>query len=303
MRIRISEALHSITGIPKLAPMVIKPDICFLRKHVEELVRYTRNPEHINELNESAEYIRQEFKKLGLQVEEDVFNVDGREFKNLRVSFGPKTGERFIVGSHYDVYGDQPGADDNASGIAGILELARMLKESKIEPKTPLDLIAYTLEEGPYFQLGSGVHADSLKKQGIKVKGMLTLEMIGYFSDKSYSQTYPLKPLKFIFPNKGNFIGLVGYNNSSLPLIIKTQRAIGHHIPVQSLWWPWKLVRDMGRSDHGPYCDLGYPALMVTDTANFRNPHYHSVGDQIDTLDFEKMSNVVKGIYELISKL
>ena len=285
---RIAEPCPAGTKIiaPQARPVIIRPDTNRMRKDVEELVRFLRNPEHLSELNESSEYILQEFQKAGFVLGKNLF-VDkfydkyigeGVEFKNIRVTLGPQNGERFIIGAHYDVYGDQPGADDNATGVAGLLEIARMLIENKVQLKGPLDLVAYSLEEKPYGidkngARGSEFHVKRLKAQGIKVKGMLSLEMIGYFSDEAGSQDYPLKPLRLMYPDKGNFIALVGYGNS-LGLIRRTCDAIRRHtpMPVNGLWVPWKsLAPDVARSDHDPFSLEDCPAAMVTDTANLRS--------------------------------
>jgi hypothetical protein len=284
-----------------------------LRIHVDELTganrprAFFRNPENIRDLNDSADYIISVFQRLGLDVEIDEFRVPGLDsiFRNIRVSFGPKEGERFIIGAHYDVYKSTPGADDNASGVAGLLELARLMVENKINPKTPVDLIAYTLEENPYSLLGSRVHATQLKKAGVKVKGMISLEMIGYFSDEPESQSLPLKLMKLIYPTMGNFILVGGYGNS-FSLAQKVSTLMKNHggIPSHKLWIPYSsLLPDIKRSDHASFSDLGYPAVIVTDTSFNRNPNYHKDTDGPETLSFPKMAKVVDGIFGLIKSL
>jgi len=150
---------------------------------------------------------------LGFGTEIQEFWVGKNKYKNVICSIGPRDAERIIIGAHYDVYGNQPGADDNASGIAGVLELARLFKQRNPELKHRIDFIAYTLEESPFFKtefMGSAIHAKSLFEARVKVKVMICLEMIGFYSDKSYSQHFPNLLLSYLYPSKGNFILVVG---------------------------------------------------------------------------------------------
>jgi len=172
-----------------------------------------RNDKQVERLNECAKYIFDEFKKLTDDVEEQKYLVGGKEYKNIICSLGPRDGERIIVGAHYDVCENQPGADDNASGVAGMLEIARMLKSQSSNLKYRVDLVAYTLEEPPNFRtanMGSAVHAKMLFDDHIKVKQMICLEMIGYYSDKRRSQEYPIGLMKLFYPTKANYIAVVG---------------------------------------------------------------------------------------------
>jgi hypothetical protein len=286
-----------------------------LRNHVDNLVGYLRNPGHLIELNDSGDYIKNVWRGLGLKVKEDPFVVNNddygvtglgtQEFRNFSVSFGPENGERFIIGAHYDVFGNQPGADDNASGVAALLELTRLMVENNVQPKVPVDLVAYTLEENPYALLGSRVHAAKLKNTRTKVKGMISLEMIGYYSLDPNSQSLPLKLMSLIYPTTGNFICVAGYGDS-FSLTRRVSTSIRNHggIPSHRLWIPFSgLMPDLKRSDHASFSDLGFPACMVTDTSFMRNPNYHKVTDRPETLNFTKMSQVVDGIFELIRNL
>lgn len=290
-------ASGKIVGQPEIQPQTQR-----LYRDVAYLTRLLRNPEHMDQLNQSADYIKAQWEKLGLSVKEQRFQVNGKTFRNLIVSIGPHTRERFVIGAHYDVYRDQPGADDNASGVAGLLELTRLLLENRPPLKTRLDLVAYTLEEQPYATLGSQMHVDQLLQDNIPVKGMISLEMIGYFSDQPNSQNFPSKLMKWLYPNKGNFIAAVGFGKS-LGLFRKTARAFKRfsQMPLRSLWLP---IRRFGvdRSDHYPFAQAGIPALMLTDTAEFRNQNYHQKTDTIYTLNFDKMAHVVKGVYGLVSQ-
>lgn len=169
-----------------------------------------RNSSNIAELNQVAEFIYNEFKTLSDSVTEQKFMADGREYKNIICSINTDQAERLIIGAHYDVCGNQDGADDNGSGVVGLLELARLLKDQKLSYR--IDFVAYTLEEPPYFgtnRMGSFIHAKSLSDNQVPVKGMISLEMIGYFSERENSQAYPLPFLSYVYGNKGNFITIV----------------------------------------------------------------------------------------------
>lgn len=287
-----------------------------LKNHVFNLVKYLRNPEHLGELNDSAEYIKNFWRGLRLKVNDDSFVIDNndygvrklgiQEFRNLSVSFGPEQGERFVIGAHYDVFGNQPGADDNASGVAALLELTRLMVENKVQPKIPIDFIAYTLEENPYSLLGSRVHAKKLRDTGTRVKGMISIEMIGYYSSEAGSQKFPPVAgllMKLFYPDNGSFIASIGFGNSAR-LVSKTCTALkrGGNIPAHMLWLPFPLF-GIERSDHTSYSLRGYPACMVTDTSFMRNPNYHKISDKPETLSFTKMSQVVDGIFELVNSL
>ena len=259
-----------------------------------------RNAFNLASLNKSAAYIHQEFRKISSRVIYQTFRVGQQEYKNIICTLGPENGERIVVGAHYDVCGDQPGADDNASGVAGLLEIARQVNEQKPELKYRIDFVAYALEEPPYFktdEMGSAVHAKSLAEAGVKLRGMVCLEMIGYYSEQKNSQDYPVAALKAIYPDKGNFISVVGnMGQGSMVKHLKKYMQAGSHIDVQSLTAP-ASVPGVDFSDHLNYWRYNYPAVMITNTAFFRNPHYHLESDTIETLDFDKMAEVVKGVY------
>ncbi|WP_245590572.1 M28 family peptidase [Adhaeribacter aquaticus] len=259
-----------------------------------------RQFQHITSLNKSAEYIYQEFEKVSTRVSFQTFTIDGQEYKNVICSMGPETGERLILGAHYDVCGDQPGADDNASGVAGLLEIARLVQEQKIELKYRLDFVAFALEEPPFFKtdgMGSAVHAKSLAKEKVPVKAMICLEMIGYYSEKKNSQDFPVAAMKAIYPTTANFIAVVGnMGQTSLVSHVKKQMLAGSSIDVQSLTAP-ASVPGVDFSDHLNYWRFNYPAVMITNTSFFRNENYHMPTDTIDTLDFDKMAEVVKGVF------
>ncbi len=292
-------------------PMNIPVDKERLRKDVQTLAAMVppRNAKNVASLDKSAEYILEEFRKTGGRTEIQRFTQDGKEYRNVICSFGPEAGERIIVGAHYDVQGDQPGADDNASGVAGLLELSRLVQSLKAELKYRVDFVAYTLEEGqlskhPFARhYGSYIHAGSLAQAGISVRAMICLEMIGYFSDRSHSQKYPLFFLRWFYPDKGNFIAVVGkWGQGSLVEKVKESLAAPSQVPVESLT-AMSLVPGVSFSDHQSYWKFNYPAVMITDSAFYRNKNYHKPGDTADTLDYDRMAEVVKGLYWTIIRM
>ena len=292
----------SDTGV-EVSPKRIKNDVVKLCATSKP-----RNAKNIASLNEAANYISDEWLKLELEVDTQKYIVDGKEFKNLICSFGPLNADRIIVGAHYDVCEEQAGADDNASGTAGLLELARLLKKHQPNLTYRIDLVAYTLEEPPYFRtqyMGSAVHAKYLKDNNISVKGMVCLEMIGYFSDEKGSQDYPVGLLKLFYPNKGNYISVVskfGNGNSKLTRVVKKGMKKGSDIKVTSVNAPASLP-GIDFSDHLNYWKYDYPAVMITNTAFYRNKNYHQPTDLPETLDYYKMAEVIKGVYHSIIEL
>ncbi len=280
-----------------------------LFRDVQFLTQITpyRNAYNLSSLNKASDYIFQEFSKLNCQVEFQKFEIKGKVYRNVIASFNPRKGKRIVIGSHYDVCRDQQGADDNASGIAGLLQTARLLDQLGTEKIKQLpyqiDLVAYTLEEPPFFatpKMGSAVHAQFLKDQKISVELMVCYEMIGYFSDKPNSQDFPEPSLKAQYPNQANFIMVLGMHLQP-NLAPEFQKLMKKHssIDVQSIVLPFELGLE-SMSDQRNYWQKGYDAVMITDTSFFRNPNYHSLSDTIETLNFQKMAEVVKGVFGAI---
>ncbi|MDX1587225.1 MAG: M28 family peptidase, partial [Balneolaceae bacterium] len=233
-------------------------------RRLKELVTYLsreltpRDAGHPENLDEVAAYIRQEFEKYSQRVSYQHYEADYFSVRNVRAFFGPDTDERIVIGAHYDVAGPYPGADDNASGVAGLLELARLLKNDELSMQ--VELVSYPLEEPPYFytrNMGSYVHARSLKEQNIKVKAMLALEMIGYFSDKSGSQHYPLFLLRPFYPSKGNYIAVVGkLFQRKIVRVVRNSMQQATPLPVESLNAP-AILHGVALSDHLNYWNSG----------------------------------------------
>jgi len=262
-------------------------------------IRPARNYMNIDSLNKAADFIRDEFRKYGYSPVEQKYRVSGTEYKNIIATYGPETAPRFIVGAHYDVCGEQPGADDNASGIAGLLVLAELFQKHAPKINFRIDFVAYTLEEPPFFRtdgMGSFIHAKLLHNNKVNVLGMLSLEMLGFYSDATKSQMYPLPFMSLFYPSKGSFIGVVG-NFASFGLVRHFRNTMRlSAVDVESLSAPFFLI-GVDFSDHMNYWKFGYHAIMITDTSFYRNPNYHSRSDTIDTLNFAKMKEVVKGVY------
>jgi Zn-dependent M28 family amino/carboxypeptidase len=263
-----------------------------------------RNHENQESLEQCINHFLTEFNRLNLPTEIQTFQTPNKQYyKNVIATYNPDKKERLIIGAHYDVCGNQPGADDNASAVAGLLEIARLLVALKPDLPYRIDLVAFPLEEPPYFTtefMGSAIHAHSLKENKIKVKAMVCLEMLGYFSDKPNSQEYPLSGLKAIYPSVANFIAVVGkVGENYLTGHFKKCMSAASLLPVYSINAP-SSIRGLDFSDHRNYWAEGFPAVMITDTSFFRNPHYHQNTDTIETLDFDSMTEVVRGVYSAV---
>lgn len=272
-----------------------------LKAHVTMLAetigqRNTQNPEGYKK---AADYLDSTLSKLGYKVHRQTYQAGGHDSVNLWVE-KPGGKEVLVVGAHYDsLDSGTPGADDNASGCAATLELARLLKDSKDGPTVRFVLFAN--EEPPFFQtnqMGSFVYAQGCQKAGESLLGMISLESIGFYSDQAGSQQFPVGVSGY--PDAGNFVAFVSDLTSKAFMErcltgfqgAKTLHAEGLAAPgmVSGIMW----------SDHWAFSECGYPALMITDTAPFRNPHYHMSTDTPDTLDYEKLAAVTEGTYQMI---
>ena len=277
-----------------------------LEDHVRMLAEELgpRDVGHPANLDRVAQYIRNQFQQYSDRVEDQPYPLNGITVRNIRAFLGPENEDRIVVGAHYDVAGPYPGADDNASGVAGLLELARLLKHTDLP--TTVELVSYPCEEPPYFytrKMGSFVHAKSLKKRNIDVRAMLALEMIGYFSDEEGSQSYPLFLLRPFYPPVGNYIAVVGkLFQRKLVRGIRRSMSAATPLPVESINAP-RLLPGVALSDHLNYWWAGYPAAMITDTAFYRNENYHTAYDTPDTLDYIRMGQVVDGVKAAVTEL
>ncbi len=286
------------TDVSPENPVKIDPER--LKKHVEVLADELspRDASHPENLKKAGEYIRSELIRSGGSVKELSYGIGGNRYSLIMALFGPKTAERIVVGAHYDSAKGSPGADDNASGIAGLLELAGILGSGDLPLQ--VELVAYPIEEPPYFRtevMGSAVHASLLREQKARVRFMISLESIGYFTDDPYTQSFPTLILRLFYPSKGDFIAVIGRFRDAFPVrkIKKALRAAGS-LPAYS-FNGWSIIPGVDLSDHRSYWKAGYSAVMVTDTAFYRNENYHTSKDTPDTLDYERMAKVVEGIY------
>lgn len=252
-------------------------------------------------LDESAEYIHQVFSQFADTVWYQRFFVNGRSYCNVLCSFGIEHRERLIVGAHYDACGDQPGADDNASGTTALLELARMLSDVSLPHR--IDLVAYTLEEPPFFRtegMGSFKHVQYLKDNNVPVIGMICIEMIGYFDESKGSQRYPVGIMKWFYGSRGDYIAVIQkMGNGSFGKRFKRRYKKLNTLSTKSVKAPtW--VTGIDFSDHLNYLAAGISAVMITDTSFYRNANYHLSSDTVSTLDLPKMAQVINGIYSCI---
>jgi Zn-dependent M28 family amino/carboxypeptidase len=276
-----------------------------LHSHLIQIVR-DRNPYLASEGHFYAQqYIREQLAQWGT-VEIDDFAVRGRIHHNLILDLPPsdpavkKRLPPIVIGAHYETVPGSPGADDNATGVAVLLELARDIASGPL--KYPVQLVAFDMEE--YGCLGSSHHAAKYKQQQKSIRLMISLEMLGYCNHNPNSQSYPAG-LKYFYPNSGNFIALIGTLRTVPDLINLSGKIRKSGQPCEWLPVPNRglIVPDTRRSDHVPFWDNGYPAIMVTDTANMRNPHYHQESDRIETLDLDFLAGVCQGLVKGIRHL
>ena len=304
---------------PFVTPRLFTPptvDAARLEAHVRMLsqTHYPRSFDQPEKLEAVADYIHAQLAQTGARVEDQFYKVEGARVRNVVARFGPADGPLLVIGAHYDSHGaaaegaknpkgfapetHTPGADDNASGVAGLLELARLLATSP--PTSPVELVAYTLEEPPHFRtanMGSAHHAAGLRAAKRDVKLMIALEMIGTFSDVAGSQRYPIPGMGLVYPTQGNFVAVIGRVRDGLTTReLKAAMAGATDLPVVSMNAP-RILQGVDFSDHLSYWHEGYPALMVTDTAFQRNDQYHQAGDTADKLDYKRMAKVVQAVF------
>jgi Zn-dependent M28 family amino/carboxypeptidase len=235
------------------------------------------------------------------RISQDAFVARGHTYRNVVAEYGPQSGDLVVVGAHYDAFaatGDLPGADDNASGVAGLLDLGRLLAAHP--PKNRVRLVAFANEEPPFFgsqEMGSAIDAAHLERSNEPVAAMICLEMIGYFHGE---QTWPSPLLAMLYPGNATFIAVTGgWHDHHLARGLKAAINGAGSIQAVSFTGP----REMSdASDQRNYWSHGWPSVMVSDTAYLRNPNYHTVRDSAETLDYEKMANVVDGIFSFLAE-
>lgn len=265
---------------------------------------HPRSYQNLDNLNRTAEYIYHQFQQAGGDPEYQIFNTRHGLYKNVRCVFGKGQSRRIVVGAHYDAFGNTPGADDNASGVAGLIELAYLINSDKSVGE--VELVAYSLEEPPFFgtkDMGSFVHARDLVENQVDVQGAIILEMIGYFTDRRGSQDSPMVLLKLIYPSRGNYIFVAGHSGQrQFTKLIKTGMKGATDLSVYSICAP-KTLPGIDFSDHRNYWAHNINAVMVTDTAFFRNKAYHSASDTHDRLDYRRMGDTVLGVYSALQNI
>lgn len=261
-----------------------------------------RNVAHYSSLQDAAGYIESTLRGLGYKISANEYSVGDTKVRNIEAQITgiKKPTENVVVGAHYDSAPGTPGADDNGSGTAAVLELARLLKNSR--PNRTIRLVLFANEEPPYFQtpmMGSLVYAQQLHNQHVNVTAMLSLETIAYYSDAKGSQHYPVV-LGPAYPDVGNFIGFAG-NTESGPLVRRAVELFkqASSFPVEGLAAPAE-VKGIGFSDQWSFWQNGYRAIMVTDTAPFRYPYYHHSADTPDKVDLKKTARVVAGVKQVV---
>ncbi len=264
-----------------------------------------RNVWHAKQLEASARFISTTLAALGYDVEIQEYTVQGIPVRNLEATLiGSSLPDEIIVlGAHYDSVIGCPGANDNASGVAGLLELARLLATHA--PTRTVRFVAFVNEEPPFFlsdEMGSRVYARRARQRGDHIVAMLSIETIGYYSDTPRSQRYPF-PFSLLYPHTANFIGFVA-NTSSRDLLYRVIGAFREHtlFPSEGIAAP-EWVTGIGWSDHWSFWQEGYPAVMVTDTALFRYDYYHTEDDTPDKIDYTRMARVVTGISRVVADL
>lgn len=279
----------------------------FLRQHIETLAGRIgeRNALRYDRLTAAADFLDASLGGAGFEVRRQRYEIGGKPFDNIEVEIRGKSRpeEMVVVGAHYDSVPGAPGANDNATGAAAVVALARMFGGT--QPARTLRFVEFVNEERPFAQtpeMGSVVYATRSRERGERIVAMLSLEAIGYYADAPGSQRYP-SPLDWVYPSTGNFIAFVG-NVASRRLVRQAIGAFrrGTSFPSEGGALPERLP-GVGWSDHWAFWRAGYPAIMVTDTALFRDPNYHTAADTPNKIDYDRLSRVVIGLEAVISDL
>jgi hypothetical protein len=263
-----------------------------------------RNMTRYPQLNAAADFIENSFSRTGLVPRRDTYDLHGKACHNIEAEIRGTFPQIILIGAHYDSVFGSPGANDNGSGVAAMLALARRF--TRTSAQHTLRFVAFANEEPPYFltqQMGSFVYAGRCKARGDQISAMISLETIGYFSDAPHSQTYPALGLGTFYPTVGNFIGFVGNipSRALLRRVMSIFRAQAK-LPSEGAALP-AFIPGVSWSDQWAFWQHGYPGIMITDTAPFRYPHYHSAADTPDKLDYDRFALVVSGVQKVIEEL
>jgi len=281
-----------------------------LEQHVAAIASVPHNVTYYDALEKAARYIESTLAAQGYQVTRQEFteSLAGRAVRNLEAVIEPahRGAEpgTLVVGAHYDSAGSAPGANDNGTGTAAVLELARLLSDLRAA-HTRLRLVFFVNEEPPYFRtrdMGSLRYANALRARGENVTGMISLETLGAFSDAPGSQRYPA-PFQHIYPSTGNFIAFVGLPGSRA-FVHTVLDSFRRHTKFPTIGGVAPdVIAGVGWSDHWAFANNRYPSLMITDTALFRYPHYHQPTDTPDKVDFDKLARITKGLERVLREL
>jgi hypothetical protein len=310
-------ALHYMTAVPgkphrgPLPPLTPEEAAlaASLKRHIATIAAREHNVAHYDELEKVARYIEAALTSLGYAVGRQEFSADGKPVRNIDVTIEPAREnadpEVIVVGAHYDSAPGSPGANDNASGAAAVIELARLLRDLDGSAGKRIRLALFVNEEPPYFRteaMGSLNYARALAQRNERVVAMYSLETIGFYSSEPGSQVYPA-PFGLIFPDRGDFVAFVGLLGSRA-LVRETMRSFRAHTAFPSIGGVAPgFVPGIGWSDHWAFAERGFQAVMITDTAPFRYPHYHRPSDTPDKVDAESLARVVKGIERVLRDL
>ena len=301
----------SVPGVPHTGPLPALADAeaatgARLAAHIRAIASRPHNIEHYDELEKAARYIERELAALGYEPVPQTFEVNGRAVRNIEATIEPARPDAnrgtIVLGAHYDSYGNAPGANDNGTGTAAVLELARLLADLRTQGETRIRFVLFVNEEPPYFQtadMGSYRYAQALAQRREPVIGMISLETLGCFSDQPGSQKYP-PPLGLLYPDKGDFIAFVAMTGSRdlMRALIGSFRkhtkfpTVGGAAPA--------MIPGIGWSDHWSFEEFRYPAVMITDTALFRYSHYHRPTDTPDKVDVERLARITHGVERMV---
>jgi hypothetical protein len=277
-----------------------------LARHITAIASVPHNIKHYAELERAARYIEAELTALGYTPVPQIYTVEGKAVRNIEVTIEPQDPARargsIVIGAHYDSYGDAPGANDNGTGTAATLELARLLMDLRGKSAARIRLVLFVNEEPPYFQtpdMGSVRYAQLMKERREPIIGMISLETMGYFRDEPGSQKYP-PPLGLLYPNTGNFIAFVGMTGSR-PFVRAAVQSFRNHTSFPSVGGVAPgFMPGIGWSDHWSFEGIDVPALMITDTAPFRYGHYHEPSDTPDKIDIDRLARITAGVERLV---
>jgi len=309
-------ALHYMTAVPgapyRGAPPPLTPEevalAAALGRHIGTIAAREHNVVHYDELEKVARYIEATLASAGYFVGRQEFVADGKPVRNIDATIEPaetSDPEVIVVGAHYDSVRGSPGANDNGSGTAAVLELARLLRDLDSKSNKRIRFVLFVNEEPPYFRteaMGSLNYARALAQQRERVVAMYSLETIGFYSSEPRSQAYPA-PFGLIFPDRGDFVAFVGLLGSR-SLLHETIRSFRSHTSFPSIGGVAPgFVPGIAWSDHWAFAEQGFQAVMITDTAPFRYPHYHRPSDTPDKVDTESLARLVKGIERVIRDL